>query len=135
MMSPRQKKFFVRSAILIASLMLLVLVWIWRASTFPWLETAGRTQKADFGFRQIKAREESEIIALEALKGRVYWIDEFVLHDGIGVAFGQGGNYAVIAPSPAGFPDWNLISKGNWDGNRSDFEFEQITASNSGPKS
>ena len=60
-------------------------------------------------------------VAAVSLRAGVLWIDEFILHDGIGVAFGPFHRYAVL--KPGSFPDWHFVASGTWNGQHGDFDF------------
>lgn len=109
--------------VLLASFLLL---WGYRALTFPWLETAGRLPKGEFAFASVPSQLESEIVAATSLRAGVIWIDEFVLHEGIGVAFGPFSRYAVL--EPGNFPYWQVTATGSWQGQRGDFDFPTYSA-------
>jgi len=101
-----------------------LILWGYRALSFPWLETAGRLPKGEFAFSAAPSQPESEIIAAASLRTGVIWIDEFILHDGIGVAFGQFNRYAVL--EPGNFPNWHLVAAGTYQGERGDFDFPKF---------
>ncbi|MFC0019503.1 hypothetical protein [Roseibacillus persicicus] len=113
-------------SILLLTALLLLFAWGRRAQSFPCYETAARTPKADYAFKGASRPVDSSTVAFEALKAGVFWIDEFVSHEGIGVVFGSSGRFAVMEPSRSGFPDWDLVASGEWQGSHRDFQFENI---------
>jgi hypothetical protein len=122
-MSLRRKIIAVVAALVFLTIALSVF-WGYRALTFPWLETAGRLPKGEFAFSKAPSQPESEIVAAASLRAGVIWIDEFVLHEGIGVAFGPFGRYAVL--EPGNFPHWHITATGSWRGQRGDFDFPKF---------
>jgi hypothetical protein len=99
---------------------------LWAYMAFPWLQTAGRLPNGDFAFSPAASQPESEIIAAVSFHSGVIWVDECILHDGIGVAFGPFHRYVVLAPR--NFPDWHVVDSGVWSGQRSEFNFSKYSA-------
>jgi hypothetical protein len=102
------------------------MLWAYMALSFPWLQTAGRLPKGNFAFTAAPSQPESEVIAAVSFRSGVIWVDEFILHDGIGVAFGPFHRYVVLAPG--NFPDWHALDSGVWNGQRSEFDFSKYTS-------
>jgi hypothetical protein len=100
------------------------MLWGYMAVSFPWLQTAESLPEGEFLFFAVSSQPESEIVAAVSLSAGVLWIDEFIMHDGIGVAFGPFHRYAVL--EPGNFPYWHLVASGTWNGQRSDFNFPKF---------
>jgi hypothetical protein len=123
--SKRRKIIFLMIGISVSA-MGVFMIWAYMALTFPWLQTAGRLPKGDFAFTAAPSQPESEVIAAVSFRSGVFWVDEFILHDGIGVAFGPFHRYVVLAPR--NFPDWHVVDSGVWNGPRSEFDFTKYSA-------
>jgi len=117
----RRRKITLLIVGMFASLVVVFMLWGNMALSFPWLRTTERLPKGEFAFSAVPSQPESEIVAAVSLRGGVLWIDEFILHDGIGVAFGPFHRYAVL--EPGNFPHWHLAAVGTWKGPRGDFDF------------
>lgn len=98
----------------------LLFAWFTNALTFDFFR-AEQDSTGNYVLSGIDPKMESEVIAGEALKGGVIWIDSLVIYEGLGFAFCPYGQVAIM--TLGSFPRWHILSTAWHGGDRSEFDF------------